>query len=427
MIANHYLTVQTWKRNFNPWNETICSVAVWVRLPRLPGDYYDRKFFFSLGNKIGKAIKVDEMTLRRERTMFARLCVEVDLNAPLLPSYIVDGNALKIEYEGLHLICFGCGKFGHSKEFCPARKDVTHSPPPATNGDPTAIPGGSTVVNVGGEETMYGGWMLAADPRKGKKTSSRGDRGAEQTGRSRQGEMVGGKFRFDVLREEDSGEREEGSRGGDVRTPLQNISNSLEVNSRIVGAQNKVGGAEGRERGARASERKSQGKGGDIKGSPSLKNTNKWTGGGKVDKAVSLVEERSTEVGPAVRKVGESRETKSIGQKRENNGQKKGGQKGPGQREDMVIEHTPKEDGLSQCVKITSGPVVSLNQNVSSTAPPIVTCSSSGLMGHKPPDPTEDNILMDTAEVEAVFLSREGESLGPEVEDGGLRSDHLRS
>lgn len=86
MIANHYLTVQTWKRNFTPWNDTIRRVAIWVRLPGLPGDYYDRKFFFSLGNKIGKAIKVDEMTLRRERTMFARLCVEVDLNTPLLPS-----------------------------------------------------------------------------------------------------------------------------------------------------------------------------------------------------------------------------------------------------------------------------------------------------------------------------------------------------
>lgn len=73
LLQNHYLTVQTWKRNFDPWAETIRSVAVWVHLPGLPGDYYDKKFFFNLGNKIGKAIKVDEMTLRRARTMYARL------------------------------------------------------------------------------------------------------------------------------------------------------------------------------------------------------------------------------------------------------------------------------------------------------------------------------------------------------------------
>ena len=54
--------------------------------------------------------------------MYARMCVEVDLNAPLLPSYSVDGHNLKIEYEGLHLICFSCGIFGHSQEFCPSRR-----------------------------------------------------------------------------------------------------------------------------------------------------------------------------------------------------------------------------------------------------------------------------------------------------------------
>ncbi|XP_028758644.1 uncharacterized protein LOC114717599 [Neltuma alba] len=98
LIANHYLTVQTWKRNFNVWNEKIQKIAAWVRLPGLPGDYYDKKFFYNLGNKIGTAIKVDEMTLLRARTMYARMCVEIDLNTPMLPSYTVDGNELKIEY-----------------------------------------------------------------------------------------------------------------------------------------------------------------------------------------------------------------------------------------------------------------------------------------------------------------------------------------
>lgn len=190
MIANHYLTVQTWKRNFTPWNETIRHVAVWVRLPGLPGDYYDRKFFYSLGNKNGKAIKVDEMTLRRERTMFARLCIEVDLNAPLLPSYSVDGNALKIEYEGLHLICFGCGMFGHSKELCPAKRDVVGTPPQDSGG---SSQGGPTVHTPGNGGERYGGWMLAADSRKGKRTNPRGEKEVGQMGKGRAGDVsVGG-------------------------------------------------------------------------------------------------------------------------------------------------------------------------------------------------------------------------------------------
>lgn len=91
--------------------EKIQNVAILVGLPRLLGDYYDQKFFYNSGNKIGKTNKVYEMTLKRERSIYARMCVEIDLSAPLLPSYSVDGNPLKIEYEVLHLICFHCGKF----------------------------------------------------------------------------------------------------------------------------------------------------------------------------------------------------------------------------------------------------------------------------------------------------------------------------
>ena len=54
--------------------------------------------------------------------MFARMCVEIDLESPLIPSYNVDGNSLRIEYEGLHLICFHCGKFGHAIEQCPVKR-----------------------------------------------------------------------------------------------------------------------------------------------------------------------------------------------------------------------------------------------------------------------------------------------------------------
>ncbi|XP_028785492.1 uncharacterized protein LOC114741406 [Neltuma alba] len=121
MVQNHYLTVQMWKRNFNPWNEKIQKVAIWVRLPGLPRDYYDRKFFYNLGNRIGTAIKVGEMTLTKARTMYARMCVEVDLKAPLLLAYSVDGKNRKIEYEGLQLICFNCGRFGHDAEHCPLK------------------------------------------------------------------------------------------------------------------------------------------------------------------------------------------------------------------------------------------------------------------------------------------------------------------
>ncbi|RYR20569.1 hypothetical protein Ahy_B03g065741 [Arachis hypogaea] len=46
---------------------------------------------------------------------FVRLCVEVELDKPLVSQYLINGKPHKIEYEGLHHVCFGCGRIGHEK------------------------------------------------------------------------------------------------------------------------------------------------------------------------------------------------------------------------------------------------------------------------------------------------------------------------
>ncbi|KAI9126724.1 hypothetical protein K1719_002320 [Acacia pycnantha] len=68
---------------------------------------------------IGKMIKVDRSTTIYDKGGFARICVEIDLKKPLLPTYIVFGEERPIIYEGLHHVCFSCGKYGHKKEGCP--------------------------------------------------------------------------------------------------------------------------------------------------------------------------------------------------------------------------------------------------------------------------------------------------------------------
>lgn len=225
LIQNHYLTVQTWKRNFNAMAENIRHVAIWIRLPGLPGDYYDQKFFYNLGNRIGKAIKVDEMTLKRARTMYARMCVEIDLKAPLLPSYTVDGNLLKIEYEGLHMICFHCGKFGHDDSHCPAKQTLQVSgarSPNLNSGE--AGDGGRTPTSAGEGNSKYGGWMIAQDPkRKGRPTARDANKKGQKTAETKKDVMMG-VSRFAVLSEENEVDTEMESSTG-VRQPMEDISN----------------------------------------------------------------------------------------------------------------------------------------------------------------------------------------------------------
>ena len=227
LIQNHYLTVQTWKSNFNPWTERIKKLAIWVRLPGLPVEYYDRKFFFNLGNQIGTALKIDEMTLRRARTMFARMCVEIDLESPLIPSYNVDGNSLRIEYEGLHLICFHCGKFGHAIEQCPVKRAQEVDKEKENRGNEAMQVEMIAGENGGQVPQKYGEWMFVQDPRKGRKVSQKATKSGP--GQGKMGENTVNKSRFAVLEvEDDNLAVEEGKNEVSDRQVLRDFSNKGE-------------------------------------------------------------------------------------------------------------------------------------------------------------------------------------------------------
>ncbi|KAI9079885.1 hypothetical protein K1719_038131 [Acacia pycnantha] len=120
MIEDHYLIVQQWLPNFNPWKADLqCRIAAWIRLPDVPFEFYNVESLRRIGNMIGRMIKVDRSTSVYDKGGFARICVEIDLKQPLLPTYEVFGEERAIVYEGLHQVCFQCGKYGHQKKFCP--------------------------------------------------------------------------------------------------------------------------------------------------------------------------------------------------------------------------------------------------------------------------------------------------------------------
>ncbi|KAI9080860.1 hypothetical protein K1719_037169 [Acacia pycnantha] len=118
VIADAYLSVSRWKPDFNPKNEKIESLIAWVRFPELPSPLFDKKFLLNLGNAIGKAICLDIHTAQRSRGKFARMCIELDLTKPLIPSFSVEGYKLDVVYESLSCLCTKCGWFGHNKEGC---------------------------------------------------------------------------------------------------------------------------------------------------------------------------------------------------------------------------------------------------------------------------------------------------------------------
>ncbi|XP_031108615.1 uncharacterized protein LOC116013097 [Ipomoea triloba] len=153
-------------------------MIVWIRFPCLPAEYYDHNFLMRVGAKVGRPINIDTATSLVSRASFARVCVEVDITKPLLAKFTLKNRVRPVVYEGLHLICFKCGMYGHNAENCHLSRDGEASPAPASDdGQPATTPGtsngqkgdanGKVVSNM---ETAlirpeitedYGTWMLA--------------------------------------------------------------------------------------------------------------------------------------------------------------------------------------------------------------------------------------------------------------------------
>lgn len=112
-IMDHYLVVQRWKPNFRPSMASIGKMAIWIRLPELPIEYFNMDMLMDIGKQLGKAIRLDTNTSSASRGKFARICVEVDLSKPLVSRVQVQGLSQAIEYEALHTVCFSCGIVGH--------------------------------------------------------------------------------------------------------------------------------------------------------------------------------------------------------------------------------------------------------------------------------------------------------------------------
>ncbi|XP_028779701.1 uncharacterized protein LOC114736099 [Neltuma alba] len=120
MIDDHYLVVQRWRPNFNPWKADVQrKITAWIRLPDLPVEFYNVESLRRIGNMVGKTIKIDRSTSVYDKGGFARICVEIDLQQPLLPFFDAFGEDRPIVYEGLHMVCFHCGRYGHQKDKCP--------------------------------------------------------------------------------------------------------------------------------------------------------------------------------------------------------------------------------------------------------------------------------------------------------------------
>ncbi|XP_019189720.1 PREDICTED: uncharacterized protein LOC109184127 [Ipomoea nil] len=197
MILDHYLIVKEWTPDFDPVTDKTEKVLVWIRFPCLPIEYYRTSFLQKIRRKIGRPIRVDQATSQVSRGRFAHMCVEIDLSKPLISKFRLRRRTRYISYEGIHLVCFNCGMYGHSLETCPDgnKVAVVGDDPEQTDKAPGEKPPGTTAetanqrTSVAEEKAPFGSWMIVkkTDRRPGRRSGpTRGNsQVADHTAQSR--------------------------------------------------------------------------------------------------------------------------------------------------------------------------------------------------------------------------------------------------
>ncbi|KAL2942993.1 hypothetical protein RDABS01_031341 [Bienertia sinuspersici] len=163
MLDDNYLTIRKWVPNFVANDAPMRFLTIRVRIPHLSVEYFNKEFLTKIGGKIGKVIRIDKNTSHAERGQFTRLSIEIDLSKPLLSKFWLKGKIWKILYEGLRMICFKCGKIGHSKTYCHDEEAVVHVENPMEQVT-AKVPEQNSVPHAIEESRDFGSWMFVKKP-----------------------------------------------------------------------------------------------------------------------------------------------------------------------------------------------------------------------------------------------------------------------
>ena len=107
--------------------------------------------------------------------------MDVDLTKPLLSKFRLNGRIWLIQYEGLKMICFHCGKQGHKEDVCPLKGDL---PSEEINAQMSNAAHPRKSVDSRPEVAeLYGSWMLVKKPAR-RRTAWQTNQTAPRTGGS---------------------------------------------------------------------------------------------------------------------------------------------------------------------------------------------------------------------------------------------------
>lgn len=129
-FSRRYLVLKEWKRMLVPSKNHPTTIPVWVKLHRLPLEFWTHVGFSMIASAIGKPIHIDEATANKRRLDFARVCVEINAGDELPTDITIsvkdESVMIGVEYQWLPSRCEKCKVFGHTCDVKAVPKATSH-------------------------------------------------------------------------------------------------------------------------------------------------------------------------------------------------------------------------------------------------------------------------------------------------------------
>ncbi|XP_050212400.1 uncharacterized protein LOC126663639 [Mercurialis annua] len=116
------LRLLPWTPGFNPEEQKSTTTQVWVRIHKLPWEFWDKQLLAEISRGIGVPLKIDHNTINGELGHFARVLVDMDLSKSIHHTLRVETADSKfwvdLVHENLFELCTTCLSIGHSSLNC---------------------------------------------------------------------------------------------------------------------------------------------------------------------------------------------------------------------------------------------------------------------------------------------------------------------
>jgi len=122
-----------WTCDFTPQAQVQTHAQIWVRLMHLPQEYQRKKTLFEIASGLGTPLILDDATLNRRFSLFARILIDVVLSEQLFDTVIVEreGHVLSVmvQYEKQPSFCSHCKMLGRDLQSCLKLSSLSHEGP----------------------------------------------------------------------------------------------------------------------------------------------------------------------------------------------------------------------------------------------------------------------------------------------------------